>query len=278
MHLDLNIMISKQYFFISGLPRSGSTLLSALLRQNPDFEANITSPVGGIMYAVRQITSSNIEFDAQLQDVQRKSILRGIMDSYYASNTQPYIFDTNRSWTGRIPELQALFGNVKVIAMVRNPAWILDSVENITRANPLRNSSIKTQGTTTLEMRIEHYMSKEGLVGFPMSSLKEGIFGPESHNILVVEYEALCLDTENVMSEIYRFLELPKFEHDNQNVEFSADGFDEVLKTPGLHKVKGPVKLKRRNTILGQELFERFSKESFWRGDIQTKSSRIVLS
>jgi sulfotransferase len=32
--------------FISGLPRSGSTLLSAILRQNPRFHAGMTGPVG----------------------------------------------------------------------------------------------------------------------------------------------------------------------------------------------------------------------------------------
>ncbi|MEG3906006.1 sulfotransferase [Microcoleus sp. B4-C5] len=32
--------------FISGLPRSGSTLLAALLRQNPRFHSAMTSPVG----------------------------------------------------------------------------------------------------------------------------------------------------------------------------------------------------------------------------------------
>jgi hypothetical protein len=31
--------------FISGLPRSGSTLLAALLRQNPRFEAGMSGPL-----------------------------------------------------------------------------------------------------------------------------------------------------------------------------------------------------------------------------------------
>ena len=35
----------KSYHFISGLPRSGSTLLSGILKQNPDFYADIASPV-----------------------------------------------------------------------------------------------------------------------------------------------------------------------------------------------------------------------------------------
>ena len=39
--------------FISGLPRSGSTLLSALLRQNPRVHAAMTSPVGSRLLLVR---------------------------------------------------------------------------------------------------------------------------------------------------------------------------------------------------------------------------------
>jgi hypothetical protein len=35
--------------FISGLPRSGSTLLAGLLRQNPRFAAAMTGPVGGLV-------------------------------------------------------------------------------------------------------------------------------------------------------------------------------------------------------------------------------------
>ncbi|MGB3267510.1 MAG: sulfotransferase [Microcoleus sp.] len=34
--------------FISGLPRSGSTLLAALLRQNPRFHSAMTSRVGSL--------------------------------------------------------------------------------------------------------------------------------------------------------------------------------------------------------------------------------------
>ena len=34
--------------FISGLPRSGSTLLAALLRQNPRFEAAMSGPLAGL--------------------------------------------------------------------------------------------------------------------------------------------------------------------------------------------------------------------------------------
>lgn len=49
----------KEFFFISGLPRSGSTLLSAILRQNPEFYADISSPVQGLVAStINVITGS----------------------------------------------------------------------------------------------------------------------------------------------------------------------------------------------------------------------------
>ena len=38
--------------FISGLPRSGSTLLAALLRQNPRFQAGMSGPLAGLFGAL----------------------------------------------------------------------------------------------------------------------------------------------------------------------------------------------------------------------------------
>lgn len=44
--------------FISGLPCSGSTLLSGILKQNPEFHAGMSSPVGSLINCATLITSS----------------------------------------------------------------------------------------------------------------------------------------------------------------------------------------------------------------------------
>lgn len=54
----------QQFLFISGLPRSGSTLLSAILLQNPRFHAGITSPVGTLFSSVLEQCSAGSEFGA----------------------------------------------------------------------------------------------------------------------------------------------------------------------------------------------------------------------
>ena len=54
----------QHFHFISGLPRSGSTLLSAILLQNPRFHAGMTSPVGALFSGVLEQCSAGSEFGA----------------------------------------------------------------------------------------------------------------------------------------------------------------------------------------------------------------------
>ena len=70
--------------FISGLPRSGSTLLSALLRQNPRFEAGMSGPLAGLFGALLGEMSARNEFSVFIDDAKRQRILRGLFDNFYA--------------------------------------------------------------------------------------------------------------------------------------------------------------------------------------------------
>ena len=64
----------KQYYFISGLPRSGSTLLSAILKQNLEFYADISSPVESLVQSsIDLITDSENNFT--IEDEQKKKFV-----------------------------------------------------------------------------------------------------------------------------------------------------------------------------------------------------------
>jgi len=54
--------MSHKFHFISGLPRSGSTLLSALLKQNPRFSAGMSGPVAGMFNTITGEMSARNEF------------------------------------------------------------------------------------------------------------------------------------------------------------------------------------------------------------------------
>ena len=60
--------------FISGLPRSGSTLLAAILRQNPHFHAGMSSPVGTLFNALLRQMSQDNEAAVFIDDAQRHDL------------------------------------------------------------------------------------------------------------------------------------------------------------------------------------------------------------
>ena len=96
--------------FISGLPRAGSTLLSAILRQNPRFRAGMTGPVGSLVDAMLRSMSMSNETSIFITDAQRRALLQSIFATFYADVPNgDVVFDTNRNWCARLPLLTELF-------------------------------------------------------------------------------------------------------------------------------------------------------------------------
>src|SRR5436190_1814211 len=96
--------------FIAGLPRSGSTLLAAILRQNPRFHAGMTSPVGAMYMALEGAMSRKSEAAVFIDEEQRRHVLKGLFTSYYhALHETKVVFDTNRAWCTKLPAITQLF-------------------------------------------------------------------------------------------------------------------------------------------------------------------------
>jgi sulfotransferase len=77
-------MTASTIHLISGLPRSGSTPLCALLGQNPRFSAAMTSPVASLVGALMPKMSSGSEFSVFFSDDRRRRLLRGLFEANYA--------------------------------------------------------------------------------------------------------------------------------------------------------------------------------------------------
>lgn len=111
----------KSYYFISGLPRSGSTLLANILAQNPRFHATATSGIMDIMFGVRNVWNNLIEFKASPDYPAEIRVLRGILESYFSNITKPVIFDKSRGWLSELEMIEEVLGHkVKVLVPVRD--------------------------------------------------------------------------------------------------------------------------------------------------------------
>lgn len=267
--------------FISGLPRSGSTLLSALLRQNPRFHAFMSSPLNSLVNTLMREMSQGNEYGMFINDQQRARLLAGLFHAYY-QDTVPneVVFDTGRMWTAKMPTLAALFPHARVICCVRNVAWVLDSIELLTRRNHLEPSRMfGFDPSGTVYTRLEGLTASNGMVGSALFALREAAFGAQADRLLLVRYDSLVAQPLKVLAAIYEFIGEPLHPHDPADIRpfERAEEFDARIGAPGLHSLGPVVRPSPRPSVLPNELFKRYEAFSFWdRPGEMPKGIRIV--
>ncbi|WP_111980338.1 sulfotransferase family protein [Algibacillus agarilyticus] len=268
----------RQPHFISGLPRSGSTLLAALLKQNPAFHAGMSSPVAALMNSCLEQVGAGGEFYTFFDNAKRQHLCNAIFNSYYAEHSdKTTIFDTNRIWTARLHQLIELFDDFKMICCVRNPAWIADSFEVIYRKNPFEYSRMYTpQNRQTVYSRCESIMSGSGIFGSAWSALKEAFYGEHSDKILLVDYDLLAQHPEKAMKLIYQFLSLDEYKHNFNQIEYEEGEFDSLLGVKNLHTVKKKVEFVPRRSIIPPDLFKKYSEMAFWQDTAGSAASILA--
>lgn len=267
--------------FISGLPRSGSTLLAALLRQNPRFSAGMSSPIATIFAAMQRAVSAQNEAAYFINDEQRVRHLRGVFVNHYGGAIDDpgrVVFDTSRGWCAKLPLIATLFPDAKIICTVRDPARVLDSIERLVRANPLHLSGITGyESGGTVYSRCEALMAPGGMVGHALNGFREAFYSEGASRLFVLDYDALAKCPREALAELYEFIQEPLFEHDFENVSYDAAEFDARLGTPRLHSVRGPVRWRERTPVLPPALFKRHT-DIFWRNPAENIGDAMVVS
>jgi sulfotransferase len=127
----------KNIYFLSGLPRSGSTVLAAILSQHPTVHTTATSGLldmlVGTLRAWADSMSVQSTMDKEASELEVQRILRNICDSKYEGINKPVILDKARGWASdiNIRTMPKVLGHKpKIIANVRN---IPDCVASLVR-------------------------------------------------------------------------------------------------------------------------------------------------
>src|ERR1051325_5939299 len=191
--------------FISGLPRSGSTLFAAILSQNPRFHAGMSSPVGSLVIGLQRNMSNENEMAVFIDNDQRTNILRSVFPAYYHTiHPQKLVFDTNRLWCSKMPLVTHLFPNAKIIACVRHIPWIVDSIERLVRSNklePTKMFGFEVGGT--VYNRFDALASSNGMVGYAYHALREAFFSEQSDRMMLLSYETLTARPRHAIKQVY---------------------------------------------------------------------------
>jgi sulfotransferase len=274
---EMNRM-NKTYYFMSGLPRSGSTLLSSILNQNPRFYSGPSSPVVPTMITLENSLSNDELFLGYPKVQQAKEIIASVLPQYYSDRQEPVIFDKNRSWTIRMEYIPGYFDIApKVLCPVRDIAEILTSFISMIHRNPyhvdgkinfIDEMLVKNNIPLTDDNRCEFLASPNGILGQSVEGLRKALMEGYDNSIHLIEYKDIVNNPKETMEKIYEFLEEEPFEHTFDNLEnINRENDGKIYGFADMHEVRSELKYTSANPeeVLSEEILEKCKETDFWR-------------
>lgn len=264
----------KQFFFLAGLPRSGSTLLGAILSQNPEIFVTPTSPLLDLLCFVEhswgQIRQAKTWQDPHLLP----NVYSGIIQNIYQHVDKPIVIDKHRGWPRNIRGVSQICGfKPKIICTTRDIPEILASYLLLAKsAKEKGRASFIEQGLRELGLEATdenqcRYLW-ERYVSDPYISLKTG-FDTDPSCLHLVDYRDLVEKPRETVQKIYNFIGLSPFEHSFDRVANVVEERDELWGIEDLHVIRREVKRTSppASDVLGANMFSyyRNARLEFWR-------------
>jgi sulfotransferase len=267
-------LMNKTYYFMAGLPRSGSTLLKSIIDQNPNIHANPVSPVMELMYWNDHYFTDSEQYLGYPKPKSAHKIISSIIDNYYFDTEEPIVIDHCRAWSNNIERIKTyITPNPKIICPVRNVLEVLTSFITMVHRNSdqvsfIDQHLIEKGFPVNDDNRCDYLMSKEGIVEQALWAQSQAfIRGDDKKNLLMVEYDDLVNCSDETMRRIYEFLELDYYQHDFGNVENKHREIDDQWYLKDMHHVRKEVKKKSKKPedVLSSYILNKYSNLEYWK-------------
>jgi sulfotransferase len=264
--------MTKKIHFISGLPRSGSTLLCNILNQNPAFHATSTSGILEIILSIRNQWENVAELRASPNKAGKSAVINNILHNYVSINERPVYFDKSRAWIAYIELAEAILGEqAKILVPVRKITDILSSFENLYRKNahewqfPQEKSHFAEW--QTVEGRADIWMRNDQPVGIAYNRIRDAISRGYGDRLLFMEFDHLTSNPKETMDAVYDFLEEKPFKHNFNKVKQVTQEDDDIHGIPGLHIIRSKVAPvpDYADSLIGPTAYAKFDDAQFWR-------------
>ena len=262
------------YHFMAGLPRSGSTLLKAILNQNPDVYTEPVSPVMELMYWNEHYFTDSEQYLAFPKPKSAYKVISGIIDNYYFDTEEPVVIDHCRAWSNNIERIKTyITPTPKIICPVRNVLEVLTSFITMIHRNKDQVSFVDQELTNkglqlTDDNRCDFLMSKEGIVEQALWAQSQAFIRRDNEKyLLMVEYDDLISDPKSVMNKIYQFLELDSYEHNFDFIENHHREIDDQWNLKDMHSVRTKLekKSKKPEEVLSDYVLNKYSNLEYWK-------------
>jgi len=185
--------LTKQIYFLTGLPRSGNTLLSSIVNKNKKIKITANSILPTVLYSLQQLKNNSIFLNFP-DHKSFDNVFFNVFNNYYKNWNCDIIIDRGPWGTpANLSILKNIFDELKFIILHRPVLEILASF-------------IKVEKPNNIEYRCDQLMDKEGIVGKYLWSIENII--EKKEKFIGISYDNLIVDTKNQIQKIYSFLNI----------------------------------------------------------------------
>ena len=233
---------NKQLFFLMGMPRSGNTLFASLMNQNPKLVVTANSITLEIMKDLFLLKQTDV-FQNYPDHKSLDNVLDSVYDIYYKNWPQQYIIDRGPVMTKEnFALMQKHFKRpFKCIVLLRDLMDVLASYMKWYTENP--DSFVNRFNLQDDDEKLGKIMNNDGAVAKELTAIQNSFNYKDQCYYL--KYDDLVSDPEKYIKEVYKFLNIPYYPHQFQNlqqVNINGLGYNDGIVGKNMHTIRNEIK------------------------------------
>ena len=224
------------------MPRSGNTLFASIMNQNPNVVCTANSITLEIMKDLYLLKKTDV-FQNYPDHKSLDNVMDSVYDNYYKDWPQQYIIDRGPVMTkGNFELMQKHFKRpFKCIVIVRDlldvlasyMKWYTENLDAFPNRFNLKNDDEK----------LNKIMNKDGAVAKDLQAIENAYNYPDICHF--VKYDNLVARPQEEIQKIYKFLEIPFFNHqfqDLKQININGIDYDDRIVGRNMHTIRTVVK------------------------------------
>jgi len=206
----------KRIFFLCGMPRSGNTLFTSIMNQNPDVAVTTNSPTLEIIKDIHRLKQTDI-FQNFPDEVSLDNVIKEVFNLYYRNWNYGVIVDRTPVGTPENLKLFKQYFNKPIycIVLMRDVLDVLASYIKWFQTEP--TSFVNRFNLKTIEDKLNQIMNVNGEVAQQLISIQH--FLKHKEHALFIKYDDLVKNPKKEIKRVYHFLNLPYFKHYFTNLD-----------------------------------------------------------
>ena len=231
---------NKKLFFLIAQPRSGNTLLSSILNQNPEIACTGNSITLEIMKDLFLLKQKDV-FKNFPDHKSLDNVLSSVYGNYYKDWPQRIIIDRGPVMTkGNLMLMQKYFKHsYKCIVLLRDVIDVLASYIKWYTENP---DAFPNKFGSNDEEKLTRLMSDEGSIAKELKAIQNSY--NYKHLCCYIKYDNLVTNPELEIKKIYELIDEPYYPHKFENLQqlnINGIGYDDTVLGKDMHTIKSTI-------------------------------------